>query len=66
MNWSESISRAIEYIENNLTNDITTQDIANYSYISPFYFQKGFSIVCGYSISELLEKEDYHLQDMNY
>lgn len=31
MNWSESISRAIEYIESNLTNDITTQDIANYS-----------------------------------
>jgi len=28
MNWSESISRAIEYIESNLTNDITTKDIA--------------------------------------
>lgn len=54
MNWSESISRAIEYIENNLTNDITAQDIADYSYISLFYFQKGFSIICGYSISEYI------------
>lgn len=54
MNWSESISRAIEYIEKNLTNDITTQDIANYSYISSFYFQKAFSIICGYSVSEYI------------
>jgi len=37
MNWCESISRAIEYIENNLTNDITIEDISNYSYISSFY-----------------------------
>lgn len=54
MNWVESISRAIEYIENNLTNDITIEEISNYSYISSFYFQKGFSIVCGYSISEYI------------
>lgn len=30
MNWGESISRVIEYIENNLSNDITIEDIANY------------------------------------
>ena len=28
MNWCESISKAIEYIENNLTNDITVEYIA--------------------------------------
>lgn len=54
MNWCESISRAIEYIENNLTNDITIEDISNYSYISLFYFQKGFSIICGYGLSEYI------------
>lgn len=54
MNWCESISRSIEYIENNLTNDITIEDISNYSYISSFYFQKGFSIICGYSLSEYI------------
>lgn len=37
MNWSEAISRAIEYIENNLANDITIEDISNYIYIT-FYF----------------------------
>ena len=54
MNWSESISRAIEYIGNNLTNDITIEEISKYSYISSFYFQKGFSMLCGYSISEYI------------
>jgi AraC family transcriptional regulator len=50
MNWIESISRAIEYIESNLTNDLKIEDIASYSYISSFYFQKGFSIICGYGV----------------
>ena len=61
MNWSESISRAIEYVENNLTNDITIQDIADYSYISSFYFQKGFSMLCGYSISEYIRNRKLSL-----
>lgn len=54
MNWSEAISRAITYIENNLTNDITVEDISKYVHLSPFYFQKGFAIVCGYSLSEYI------------
>lgn len=29
MNWSKFISIAIKYIENNLTNDITIENIAN-------------------------------------
>lgn len=54
VNWSESISRAIEYIENNLTNDITIVDIAEYAYISPFYFQKGFAMLCGFTVGEYI------------
>lgn len=54
MNWSESISRAIEYIENNLTNDIRMEDIASQLYISPFYFQKGFSMLCGCGVGEYI------------
>lgn len=37
MNWNESISRTIEYIESNLTNDITIEDISKHVYISSFY-----------------------------
>lgn len=61
MNWCESISRAINYIENNLTNDITIQDIANHLCISSFYFQKGFSMLCGYSISEYIRNRKLSL-----
>ncbi len=54
MNWSESISRAITYIENNLTEELTVEEIARHAYLSPFYFQRGFSIICGYSVSEYI------------
>ncbi len=55
MNWIESISRAIEYIEKNLKEDLSIEDIASYSHISSFYFQKGFSIICGYGIGEYIK-----------
>ena len=54
MNWSESIKVAIDYIENNLTNDITINDISKKCYISPYYFQKGFAMLCGYSVGEYI------------
>lgn len=54
MNWSESISRAIEYIENHLTEDLKIEEVAKHVYLSTFYFQKGFSIICGYSVSEYI------------
>lgn len=56
MNWIESISKAIEYIEENITEDISLDDISKVSYISSFYFQKGFSMLCGYSVSEYIRK----------
>lgn len=54
MEWAESISKAIEYIEENITTDISVEDIAKHVNISPFYFQKGFSLLCGYTIMEYI------------
>ena len=54
MEWAESISEAIEYIENNITENISVDDIAKHVNISPFYFQKGFSLLCGYTITEYM------------
>lgn len=54
MSWMESISKAICFIEENLTEDITIEKIAKEAYLSPFYFQKGFTMLCGYSISEYI------------
>ena len=52
--WAEAISRAVEYIENHITEEITVEDIAKEVYISPFYFQKGFSLLCGFTVSEYI------------
>lgn len=54
MNWNESIKIAIDFIEENLTNDITINDISKKCFISPYYFQKGFAMLCGYSVSEYI------------
>lgn len=54
MDWMKAIGEAIEYIEDNITDDITPYDIASHVNISPFYFQKGFSLLCGYSLSEYI------------
>ena len=54
MEWIKAISAAIEYIESNLTEDISAEEIAEHVNISPFYFQKGFSLLCGYTVSEYI------------
>ena len=37
MDWMESIRRAIEYIEDNITDELTIDSIAKQVNISPFY-----------------------------
>ena len=50
MNWVASLKKAIDYMEENLLTNIGAEDVADAVHISPFYFQKGFKIVTGYSI----------------
>lgn len=54
MEWAEAISEAVKYIESHITEDITMYEVADHVNISPFYFQKGFSMLCGYSIAEYM------------
>lgn len=54
MEWTEAISKAIEYIETNITEDISAEDVAKHVNISSFYFQRGFSLLCGYTIAEYI------------
>ena len=56
MGWVESISGAICYIEENITEEITVEKIAKKVFISPFYFQKCFSMMCGFTVSEYIRK----------
>lgn len=56
MGWMESIKEAIAFMEDNLTRNITIEDIAKKACISPFYFQRGFAMLCGFTVGEYLRK----------
>lgn len=52
MNWVKIIEDAVWYIEANITDDLTVGRIAKEVNISAFYFQRGFSMLCGYTVGE--------------
>lgn len=56
MNWMESINAAIAYIEENLTEEITMEKISKHAYVSPFYLQKGFAMLCEFTVGEYIRK----------
>ena len=54
MEWLTSIRTAIDYIEEHLTEDLSIQDIADQVHMSPFFLQKGFSLMTSYGIGEYI------------
>ena len=51
MEWMKAIGDAIDYIESHITEEINTEAVARHVCVSPFYFQKGFSMLCGYTVA---------------
>ena len=49
---SNCLQGAIDYIEENLCDDLKIENIASRAFISPFYFQKIFSAVCNITTIE--------------
>lgn len=54
MDWIKIISYAIDEIENHLCDNITVNDLTKKHFVSPFYFQKMFAVICNYTISEYI------------
>lgn len=54
MDWITGMQKAIDYIEENLTEDINYEKIAEKSYSSSYHFQRVFSILCGYTLGEYI------------
>ncbi len=54
MEWMAIIGNSIQYMEDHITEDITVEDIAKSVGVSSFYFQKGFAMLCGFSVSEYI------------
>lgn len=59
--WMEALKKAIAYIEDHLLEEISVEDIAKEVYLSPFYFQKGFKIITGYTIGEYVRNRRLYL-----
>lgn len=56
MGWVEDISKAVSYIEDNMTGELAVDKIAEQTLLSPFYFQKGFAILCGFTVGEYIRR----------
>ena len=54
MDWVDAISKAIQYIEEHITEELTADRISENINISSFYFQKGFAMLCGFTIVEYI------------
>ena len=56
MDWVESIHTAIRYMEDHLREELTIRDIAQQAALSPFYFQKGFAMLCGMTVGDYIRQ----------
>lgn len=52
--WTEGIQSAVQYIEDNLTEELRIEDIAARAYVSAFHFQRIFSVLCGFTVGEYI------------
>lgn len=51
---AEGIQNAIQYIEDNLAEELNIDDIAVKAYVSSFHFQRIFSALCGFTVGEYI------------
>lgn len=51
---AEGIQSAMRYIEDNLTEELSIDDIAAQAYVSSFHFQRIFSALCGITVGEYI------------
>ncbi|MBE6666326.1 MAG: AraC family transcriptional regulator [Ruminococcaceae bacterium] len=54
MDWITGMQKAIDYVEENLTEEIHYEKVAEKSYSSSYHFQRVFSILCGYTLGEYI------------
>lgn len=56
MEWLNNLSKAIEYIENHLDQEISFDEAARIACCSTYYFQRIFSYVAGISLAEYIRR----------
>ena len=56
MNWIKDMNEALEYIEANLEDSISSEDVARKAHISKFHFLRIFNILTGLTLGEYIRK----------
>lgn len=56
MDWIQGIQKAIDYIEENITEKIDYEEVAKRAYSSSFHFQRVFGIMCGFTLGEYIRR----------
>ncbi|MEL3971164.1 AraC family transcriptional regulator [Rossellomorea oryzaecorticis] len=56
MAWVESIQKAIEYMEQNIVEDMTIDSIAEQANVSPFHFQRTFAVLTEMTVGDYLRR----------
>ena len=54
MDWITGIQRAIDYIEENILEELDYDEISKKACSSSYHFQRVFGILCGYTIGEYI------------
>ncbi|MDY4975626.1 MAG: AraC family transcriptional regulator [Clostridia bacterium] len=54
MNWISGLQKAIDYVEEHLTEPIDYEEVAKRAFSSSFHFQRVFSTICGYSLGDYI------------
>ena len=65
---SYDLQRALDYIEENLCDELEISKIAARAYLSPFYFQRVFNAVCGLTVGEYIRNRRLSLagEELSY
>ena len=64
MEWMKVIGDSIQYIEDHISDELFVDDIAKHIGISSFYYQKGFSMLCGFTVTEYIRNRRLALAEM--
>lgn len=54
MDWITGLQRALDYVEEHITEQIDYDEVAKRAYSSNFHFQRVFGIICGYSLGDYI------------
>ena len=54
MDWITGLQRALDYVEENITEQIDYEEAAKKAYSSSFHFQRVFSAICGFTLGDYI------------